>query len=197
MKNIDDLANQALELKKKGLSDKEIATDLHLSTNTVIWLLSRGFKTVTEKPKDIKIGWKSIGVYSSRIDNLTNIMSDIIVEETESKSIDVDTIVGIAINGIPLATLIALTLDRELAVYRPHPTREDGSFSSNFASIKNKKVIIVDDVLSTGETMSKAIEDVQKNGGEPVLAMAIVNKTGKDIINGVKVRSLIRAQLID
>jgi orotate phosphoribosyltransferase len=196
MKNIDDLANQALELKKKGLSDKEIATDLHLSTNTVIWL-SRGFKTVTEKPKDIKIGWKSIGVYSSRIDNLTNMMSDIIVEEIQSKNIDVDTIVGIAINGIPLATLISLTLDRELAVYRPHPTREDVSFSSNFASIKNKKVIIVDDVLSTGETMSKAIEDVQKSGGETVLGMAIVNKTGKDIINGVKVRSLIRAQLID
>lgn len=197
MKNIDDLANQALELKKKGLSDREIATDLHLSSNTVTWLLSRGFKTLSEKPKDIKIGWKSIGVYSSRMDNMANMMSDIIIEEIQSKNIDVHTIVGIAINGIPLATLISLTLDREFAVYRPHPTREDGSFSSNFATIKNKKVVIVDDVLSTGETMSKAIEDVQKNGGETVLAMVIVNKTEKDIINGIRVRSLIRAQLIN
>src|SRR5437879_53767 len=61
MKSIDALVKKAIELKEKGLSDKEIGDELHLSPETVTWLLSRGVGGGAP-PKDVKIGWRSIGV---------------------------------------------------------------------------------------------------------------------------------------
>ncbi len=195
MKSVEELAERALELKKKGLNVKEIASELHLSTTTVEWLLTKGMEE-KEIPKDVKIGWRSIGIYPYRISKIAEIMSDIILEEMEKREFDVDSIMGIVINGIPFAAFIAEEMNVELIIYRPHPKREEGAFSSNYAHIEGKRVVIVDDVLSTGETMKKAIEDVKKAGGEPVLCVVLVNKTPWDEINGVPLRALIRARAL-
>ncbi len=195
MKSVEELAKRALELRKKGLNTKEIATELHLSTNTVEWLLTQGIEE-EEAPKDVKIGWRSIGIFPYRISKIAEIMTDIILEEMEKREFDVDSIVGVLINGIPFATFIAEEMGVEMIIYRPHPQREEGAFSSNYAHIEGKKVVIVDDVLSTGETLRKAIEDIRKAGGEPVLAVVLVNKTPHDEIDGVPLRGLIRARLL-
>jgi orotate phosphoribosyltransferase len=194
MKSVEELARRARELKEKGLNTKEIATELHLSTNTIEWLLTKGLEE--EAPKDVKIGWRSIGIYPYRISKIAEIMSDIILEEMEKRQFDVDSIVGILINGIPFATFIAEELNVEMIIYRPHPKMEEGAFSSNYAHIEGKKVVIVDDVLSTGETMRKAIEDIRRAGGEPVLCVVLVNKTPWDEIDGVPLRGLIRARIL-
>ena len=55
MKSIDALVKKALEFKEKGLSDKEIGDELHLSPETVTWLLTRGMRGEAP-PKDVKIG---------------------------------------------------------------------------------------------------------------------------------------------
>ena len=195
MKSIKELATRALELRKKGLDTKEIAKELHLSTNTVEWLLTKGLEE-EEAPKDVKIGWRSIGIYPYRISKIADIMTDIVIEEMEKRDFDVDAVVGVLINGIPYATLIAEELGVELIVYRPHPNREEGAFSSNYAHIEGKKVVIVDDVLSTGETMGKAIEDIRKAGGKPELAMVLVNKSPRDDVASVPLRALIRALVL-
>ncbi|MDP8011233.1 MAG: orotate phosphoribosyltransferase-like protein [Thermoplasmata archaeon] len=197
MKSIDELAKQAVELKNKGMPEKEIATELHLSTQTVQWLLSRGFEKKTSAPRDVKIGWRSIGIYPYRISKLAEIFADIVIEEMNNRGFEVDSVVGIAINGIPIATFLAEELNSELIVYRPQPTNKEGTFSSNFASVSGKKIVIVDDVISTGETMSKAIKDIKNQGGVPVLALTIVNKTDRDEVEGVRLRSLIRSRLIE
>ena len=195
MKSVKELAEKAMELRKKGLDVKEIATELHLSTNTVEWLLTKGIEE-EEAPKDVKIGWRSIGIFPYRISKISEIMTDIILEEMEKRDFDIDAVVGVLINGIPFATLIAEELGVEMIIYRPHPKREEGAFSSNYAHIEGKKVVIVDDVMSTGETMSKAIEDIRKAKGEPKLGVVMVNKTPKDEINGVPLRGLIRALVL-
>ncbi len=194
MKSIEELVKRARELKERGLDTKEIATELHLSTNTVEWLLTKGIGG--EVPKDVKIGWRSIGIYPYRISKIAEIMSDIILEEMEKRQFDIDSIVGILINGIPFATFIAEELNVELIIYRPHPKMEEGAFSSNYAHIEGKKVVIVDDVMSTGETLRKAIDDIRNAGGEPVLCVVLVNKTPWDEINGVPLRALIRARTL-
>ncbi len=192
MKSVEELARRAMELREKGFDSKEIATELHLSTNTVEWLLTRGIEE-ENAPRDVKIGWRSIGIYPYRISKISEIMTDIIVEEMQKREFDVDSIVGVLINGIPYATFIAEELGVELIVYRPHPQREEGAFSSNYAHIEGKKVVIVDDVLSTGETIKKAVEDIRNAGGDPQLIMVMVNKTRRDELEGVPLRALIRA----
>ncbi len=195
MKSVKELAEKALELRKKGLDVKEIATELHLSTNTVEWLLTKGIEE-KEVPKDVKIGWRSIGIFPYRISKISEIMTDIILEEMEKRDFDIDAVVGILINGIPYATFIAEELGIELIIYRPHPRREEGAFSSNYAHIEGKRVVIVDDVISTGETMAKAIEDIRNANGDPKLAVVLVNKTPHDEIDGVPLRGLIRALVL-
>jgi len=100
MTNINDYAAQAMEMKKKGLSDKEIADELHISLDTVAWLLlkSDGKKKATLPTTDIRVGWRSIGVYPHRMRMVGSIMADMAVEEHGDKMADTD--VGIAINGI-------------------------------------------------------------------------------------------------
>jgi len=197
MKSVDALVKKAMDFKKKGLKEDEIADELHLSKDTVIWLLTRGVKG-GEPPKDVKIGWRSIGVSGNRIASIASAMTDIILEETEKSGNEPQCVAGIAINGIPYATVISGDLGSELAIYRPPSERgkAGGHFSSNYASVQNKKVIFVDDVLSTGETMRGGIKDVQSLGGTPILAVVVVNKTGQDEIDGVPVRALIRARTI-
>ncbi len=197
MKSIDAIAKKALDYKEKGLSEKEIADELHLSTETVTWLITRGVKG-GQPPKDVKIGWRSLGVFGNRIGYIAAAMTDIILEELEKRSLDADAVVGIAINGIPLATVISEELGKELVIYRPAQERHSkgGAFSSNYANVEGKKVVLVDDVVSTGDTLKSAIADVHEAGGTPVLAVVLVNKTGHDDLDGTPLRALIRARAI-
>ncbi len=196
VKSIDALVKKAREYKEKGLSEKEIGDELHLSPETVTWLLTRGVKG-GEPPKDVKIGWRSVGVFGNRIGFLAAAMTDIILEESEKSGVEPDTIAGIAINGIPYATLISEDMGKELAIYRPSETRHSGgAWSSNYASVEGKKVVLVDDVLSSGETISGAINDLQEADGQAVLAVVLVNKTEKNELLGVPLRALLRARAI-
>ncbi len=196
MKSIDELIQKALELKEQGMSEAEIGNELHLSTETINWLLTHG-KTGEKPPADVKIGWRSIGVYGERISYLSQIMTSIILEELDRQNTSADTVVGIAINGIPFATLISEDLGLELGIYRPHPDRNGtGAFSSNYAGVEGKKVIIVDDVISSGTTLRSAINDLEKQGGVPVLAVAITNKSENNDVDGVPLRALLRTRAL-
>jgi orotate phosphoribosyltransferase len=195
MKSIEELAETAKQLKQKGMTDKDIATEMHLSLNTIIWLLS-GESKIGKAPGDVKIGWRSVGTYSNRIYNIAEIMADIIEEEAGRLEKDVDTVVGITVNGIPYATLISDILGTELGIYRAITLKGEGTFSSNYAHISGKNVVLVDDVVSTGETISNAINSVKKEKGNPILIVVLTNKTPKDEIEGVPLRALIRARLI-
>jgi len=195
VENVDALVKRALELKQQGMSEHEIGRELHVSENTVVWLITRRVKG--EKPPiDVKIGWRSMGVSATRVGYLAGIMADIITEEAAIRKLEPDTVVGVAINGIPIATMISDELGLDLAIYRPIVSGEAGTISSNFANVKGKQVIIVDDVTGTGETMKAAMRDMRSSGAKPVLALVIVNKTDNIEIDGVPLRSLIRARPI-
>lgn len=195
MKSIEELYKRALDLKNKGMSDKEISTELHLSVGTVTWLLSKEF-VKESRIHDVRIGWRSIGVTGERINAIASIIADIIEEESGNGDYEVDAILGITINGIPLATMVSYILGRELIVYRPHPNRKEGFFSSNYASVKGKNVVIIDDVVSTGETMKRAIMDTRNEGGTPVLAVVLASKLNGDDVADVKIRSILRTSLV-
>jgi len=195
MKSVDDLVKKAMEFKEAGLSEGEIADELHISANTVTWLLTRGVKG--EPPKDVKIGWRSVGVFGTRLGYLSAALSEIVMEEMDKKNEDFDTVLGVSINGVPYATLISDYLEKELAVYRPMEMREKGgAFSSNYAGVEGKRVVVVDDVLSTGDTIKGVISAIQEHHGKPVLIAVVVNKTPNDDLSGVSLRALIRARAI-
>ncbi|MCL4332391.1 MAG: orotate phosphoribosyltransferase-like protein [Candidatus Thermoplasmatota archaeon] len=195
MRSAEELYNRALELKNKGLSDKEIATELHVSSNTVTWLLSKGFLGDT-KINDVRVGWRSIGVYGNRISSISEIISDLIDEESSGENFEVDSILGVTINGIPFATMVSYLMGKELIVYRPHPSRQEGFFSKNYAKVAGKNIVVIDDVASTGETLKRTITDVKNEGGKVVLVVVLVSKLNADEVMGVRLRSLFRTHLV-
>ncbi len=198
MKGIENLVDKAKRLKEKGLLEKEIADELNVSPDTVTWLLTRDIEEEAP-PMDVRIGWRSIGVFGRRISLLASLFSDIILEEMERMDTDIDTIVGLGLNGIPPAVLVSDQLDRELAIYRPPQENRDeggGTLASNYAGVSDKNIVIVDDVINTGETMKGAIKDLEEEGANVKLCQTIVNKNGRDDVLGVPLRSLIRARMI-
>jgi orotate phosphoribosyltransferase len=193
MKETDALIKKALKYKESGLTDHEIAEDLNVSKETAIWLINKGKK---KKPEgDLKVGWRSLGVYPSRMNFISDALCDVLLEEIEKKDLNIDTIVGIAINGIPYALFVAEKLDLELAVFRPHHEKE-GWFSSNYAGVNGKNVVFIDDVVGTGDTFNSAIKATKTEKGIPQLCLAILNKRARNDIQGVPLRALIRARVI-
>jgi len=203
MTTVEELVKRAKKLHAQGQTEGEIARDMNLSSETVEWLLTRDFKK-EKPPADVKIGWRSIGVSPFRTHYVAEIMADIVMEELDKMEelgrgeARLDCVLGIAINGVNLASRVAELMEADFSIFRPAAdgARESGHFPSNCASVSGKNVLIIDDVMSSGGTMRKAIESVKGEGGNPVLAVVLVNKTKNDAVNGIPLRALIRARAV-
>ncbi|MDY6765372.1 MAG: orotate phosphoribosyltransferase-like protein, partial [Halobacteria archaeon] len=102
--------------------------------------------------------------------------------------------------GTPIASLVAKELECELAEYTPRKQKWEGdeyseltgSFSRNFAGVEGKRCVIVDDVITSGTTMTETIRFVEENGGEPISAAVIANKSDETVIDGVNINFLVQ-----
>jgi orotate phosphoribosyltransferase len=119
----------------------------------------------------------------------------------EGQAREAGVIVGIALSGIPLATIIAVQEDAKLAIY--HPAKQNasekpvGSMSGNFAPVSGERCIIVDDTITSGNTMKEVIRYLKKHGAVPVAIWVIFDKRGIKDVESVPVYSLFRISRID
>ena len=204
MKNVDDLISSAAELAEQGLSKGEIADELNVSRETASWLVERSGNAAAVqpqsqadgKPHDIHVDWSALGRDSTRLGYTGKAMADLLSKQGE----DVDLTIGIEKAGAPLATTVAAELDTDLGTYTPRKHQwnegdiEDlgGTFSRNFAQIRDRDCYLVDDTITSGTTMTEAIEGIREQGGEPVACCVLVDKQGVEEIEGVPVYSLLR-----
>jgi orotate phosphoribosyltransferase len=205
MRNVNDLIEKATELRNRGLRAGQIADELNISRETATWLLTRAKKekeggAPAAVPKDIYIDWSTIGRSSSRLMLIATCIADMVEEVLNDLDTNVDAVVGIAVNGVPFANVVAYQYGVELAVMHPgkHQAEEgkpqpvQPTISDNYADVKGKRCVIVDDVITTGSTMEEAIKLIQDRGGEAVAIAVMLDKRGAETINGVPVRALIR-----
>jgi len=186
--SVDELREKVLALRERGLNDMQIADELSISAMTVEWL--QGTSASEGKPEDIRIGWRTIGVRPQRIDAISMILADILDEAVPE---GIDTVVGISLNGILFAHSLAEQLGADVAIYRSAVNGPGGALSEKYANVAGRRIVIVDDLLSTGETMRGVIESMQSEGADVALCMVLVNKTEKNEIAGVPLRGIIRA----
>tara|TARA_B100000941_G_scaffold284336_1_gene254965 strand:- start:402 stop:983 length:582 start_codon:yes stop_codon:yes gene_type:complete len=190
--SVDELRSKVEEFRESGLNTQQIADELSLSQTTVQWLSASDYE-VDEKPLDVKVGWRSIAVKGERIEAVSYIFCDIIEEMVGD---EVDTIVGVSINGIAFAQAISSTMDLEMSVVRSINEDVGGHLSHVYANVEGKRVIIVDDVYSSGRTMKKNASDLSAAGADVKMCMVLVNKSWDDDVDGVPLRALIRAATV-
>ncbi|KKH46672.1 orotate phosphoribosyltransferase-like protein [Methanosarcina sp. 1.H.A.2.2] len=203
MKDIEDLIQKAVELQSNGLITAQIADELNVSRETVTWLLTRSKKEeTTPAPKDISVNWSSIGKSAERLHNISLALCDMVLETLEKENAEVDVVVGIAANGIPLASMMAYELGTDLAIYHRKgqdivQTGHRGTISRNFGSVAGKNCVIVDDVVTTGSTSMEVIEQLREMDAKPRVVAVLVDKKGADTISNVPIQSLVRIVRLD
>ncbi|WP_066970635.1 orotate phosphoribosyltransferase-like protein [Methanobrevibacter filiformis] len=201
----EKLVKKAQKLRSHGFTTGEIADELNVSMDTATWLTLQQPNQSEEKsenaPLDFAINWNSLGGSSSRLRYVSAALSDMV-----TKYGDFEVVVGIAISGIPFATIMADFLEPyegsepALAVFHPQkhrkseksPVTKGGAISENFASVSGKKVIVVDDVITSGNTIKTVLRVLKEQGAIPVAVAVLLDKTGISEVEGVPVESLIK-----
>ena len=195
------LIQKAQELRQHGFTTGEIADELNVSMDTARWLtLQKPEEEKVDAPVDFAINWNSIGGNSTRLSYVSGALSDMALSHGEA-----DVVLGIAVSGVPFATVMADFLedmsgvDTSIAIFHPNKHRKDqdntddeGTISTNFGSVEGKKVVIVDDVITSGKTVKEVIHTVKDLGGEPTCVTVLIDKAGLSEVEGIPVESLIK-----
>ncbi len=199
MKDINNLIHRATEMKSNGMHSGQIADELNLSRETVTWILAHSSERKELRvPKDLSIDWSSIGESSYRLRCISDAMVDMVIDDVGDPA-NIDVVIGIAVSGIPLASIVANELAAKLAIFHPNKqllgietTDAKGIFSQNFADVEESTCVIIDDVITTGRTLTETIRQLTDMGARPAAVAVIVDKIGQSTIEGVPVYSLLR-----
>lgn len=208
MKTIDELIQKAVELQSSGLLTGQIADELNISRETATWLLVHAKKgekgAAAPAPKDIYVDWSCIGRSSTRQRLMAGALADLIYDCLCESGKEADVVIGIALSGIPLANMVAEELSCEFSTYHPNKQRWEpeskeikGTVSQNFAPVKGKNCVLIDDVVTSGTTLTEAVTVLERMGAKPIAIAVLIDKKGIDDIMGVPVNALLRVTRVD
>ncbi|MFO7154217.1 MAG: orotate phosphoribosyltransferase [Caldicoprobacter oshimai] len=101
----------------------------------------------------------------------------------------IDIVVGPAIGGI----ILSYEMGRCLGIKTIFAEREDGKMTlrRGFEIPEGSRVLVVEDVVTTGGSVKEVMEVVKNCGGEVVGVGAVVDRSGGNVDFGVKFHSVI------
>ena len=103
----------------------------------------------------------------------------------KNKNFEIDVVAAPALGGIILAQGTAYALSKikgkeVLAVFTEKTPDGDQIFTRGYDKyVKNKNVLVLEDLVTTGGSVQKAIASVKKAGGNVVAVSVMVNKSPK------------------
>ena len=98
---------------------------------------------------------------------------DSFLQKIEENSFDFDVIAGVATGAIAQGVLIAQSLGKPYVYVRPKPKEHGlGNQIEGFVE-KGKKVLVIEDLVSTGGSSLSAVEALREHGCEVVGMLAI------------------------
>ncbi|HSA83304.1 MAG TPA: phosphoribosyltransferase family protein [Patescibacteria group bacterium] len=105
----------------------------------------------------------------------------------KNKDLDIDVVVGPALGGIILSTWTAYHLSQLknkeiLGVYTEKDAEKNQVFTRGYDKlVKEKNVLVIEDLTQTGGSVKKVVDSVQNAGGHVVQVCVMVNKDTKNI----------------
>ena len=112
----------------------------------------------------------------------------------EEENIKFDVIFGPAYKGIPLAAAVATILSsrnsNEIAIsFDRKEEKKHGEGGKMVGNVRDKRVLILDDVLTAGTALNQSIDLIREMGGE--VASSVVALDREERVDGVLARDLI------
>ena len=109
------------------------------------------------------------------------------------KDIEVDLVVGPAMGGV----IVAYELGRQMNKEAIFTEREDNimKLRRGFEIEKGTKLIIAEDVITTGKSTKEVIKIVEEMGAIVVGVACLVDRTAKDVDMGVPVYSAVKLDI--
>ena len=113
--------------------------------------------------------------------------------------IDYDVIAGIETSGIVHAAYLGCLLNKPIAYIRKKP-KGYGTKSLVEGLINGRRVLLIDDVVTTGNTLIKAIKSIRDNGGIIEDALVIIDRcegaSERLVDYGVRLQYILSSDLI-
>ena len=142
-----------------------------------ILLETRAVKLSPSKPFKWSSGWNSpiycdnrtVLSFAGHRKNIKKMMSERIASEFP----DADAIIGVATAGIAMGALVADEMELSYAYCRPKPKEHGLQRQLEGQMDKNAKIIVIEDLISTGGSSLKVVEYLRKEGYN-VLGMAAI-----------------------
>ncbi|BCS91657.1 Orotate phosphoribosyltransferase [Metallosphaera sp. J1] len=100
-----------------------------------------------------------------------------VVEEAIKKveKVGFDFIMGVATGGVPLASFLACKMNVPMGYVRVEK-KGHGTDKLVEGEVSSRKVLVVDDVATTGGSLERASVEITKSGGKVVGALVIVDR---------------------
>lgn len=114
-------------------------------------------------------------------------VSEIIAEKLKEANIDVDLCVGPAMGGVIISYEVAKALGTN-AIFTERVDNEM-TLRRGFEITEGARVIVVEDVITTGKSSFETVDVIRSYGAEVVALASIVNRSNKDEINGLPIIS--------
>ncbi|ABR50287.1 orotate phosphoribosyltransferase [Alkaliphilus metalliredigens QYMF] len=112
----------------------------------------------------------------------------------EFKDDQIDIVVGPAMGGV----ILAYEMARQLGVKNLFAERENGKMTlrRGFTIPKGARVLIAEDVITTGGSVREVMEVVKAQGGEVVGVSLLIDRSNGEIQFGTKLRAALTTEVV-
>jgi orotate phosphoribosyltransferase len=134
-------------------------------------------------------------------------LAETIAQQLIDANLIPDTVIGPALGAIHWEVMVAVALDRLLMGKAPiralfaERVADNAGDPNSFAIrrglgiAKGEKVLVVEDVTTTGGSAKKVVELIKSLGGTPIAVAAIVDRSGSKIEFGIPFHKLVTLNL--
>lgn len=196
-----DLANYSINRRMSASADlKSLLLDKSVRTGD--------FTLASGKKSDLYIDCRMTALDSRGARLIGEVGWAAVRERISAEELEIDAIGGMTLGADPISLAVGMTSgmshpDEALDVFvvRKEPKAYGGTKQIEGCFSEGSKVIVVDDVITTGGSTIKAIDAIRREGGEVAFALVLVDREegGRAAIeeHGVPVVSLFsRADLL-
>jgi orotate phosphoribosyltransferase len=172
-------ANDSINFEVMEILDQSIAAEVADKLLEI-----QAIRLQPEKPFTWASGWKSPIYCDNRLSlsfpEVRNLIKNNLVDSVTHFFQDVEAIAGVATAGIPQGALIANELGLPFIYVRSKPKGHGMENMIEGKVTPGQKVVVVEDLVSTGGSSLKAAEDL-KNAGFEVLGMVAIFSYGFEV----------------